>query len=286
MKDSTLNIANSSLSLDGTGGGALVSADDSQIRVSASDLSSAASIDYFTGISLRGGSIEFNGSRISSTAGIGLVAFLVEKGRATIDRSTLSIGGATGYVRGGSFTLAEVILRNSHVEFDRVGGATLFESIDTNLSLVHDTLFARADPAARVFFDRRGGGIRLINDLFLAPSGEALLMRGDSVLSTGSILACAFLGFSAYAGGAEDLRDIRALDRLDPRPPSGRNILLPPAGILERSPKNGITLFKGSPAVDAGIPLADPAYSKDFSGQPRPDTNGRRLPDIGADELQ
>jgi hypothetical protein len=286
MKDSTLNIANSSLSLDGTGGGALVSADDSQIRVSASDLSSAASIDYFTGISLRGGSIEFNGSRISSTAGIGLVAFLVEKGRATIDRSTLSIGGATGYVRGGSFTLAEVALRNSHVEFDRVGGATLFESIDTNLSLVHDTLFAQADPAELVFFDRRGGGISLVNDLFLAPSGEALLLRSDSVLSTGSILACAFLGFSAYAGGAEDLRDIRALDRLDPRPPSGRNILLPPAGILERSPKNGITLFKGSPAVDAGIPLADPAYSKDFSGQPRPDTNGRRLPDIGADELQ
>jgi len=283
LRSSKLALADTVLSLSGPGG-ALVSARDSEIAIDRSDLGSAETSDYFTGLVFEGGSLALRDSRLVATARLSLVGIRGSSGDLLIDRSELDLRAPAGYLRCASLDEVRGEARNSHFLVRRDSAATLFELRKGDLSFVHDSFLAEGGEGL-LFLDNHGARLRLVNDLFLAGNGGASLLASELPPAPGFLVSCAFQGFSSYLSGAVGALDPAAFARYIAGPSLPPSRFIGGAPVIQRAPKGGLALTAGSAPVDNALALGEAVYALDFSGQPRPSAAGRGLPDIGADEL-
>ncbi|MEI6387524.1 MAG: hypothetical protein WCQ50_12865 [Spirochaetota bacterium] len=283
-KSSSLRIKDSSLRLEGSGGGALVAMEGGDTDVSSCTLASAPELAWFSGLSQKGGRLALIDSTLDSSAAVNLVGISVEKGSFLGNALRIRLSGEAGYFRLGSFTSATGELLNSHIEVDRRSASTLFSLSASPLAFVHDTMVFAA--GSILVFDAIGGSPRIINDLFIASGGKASLLRTDKKPEAGSIAASAFGGFDRLGSGAWDAADVTSVQRLNSGIAVPPSLALPSGQAVFQALKGGYALLPGSPVIDAALPLDDPVYRRDFSGLLRPSSGGSEKPDIGADELQ
>jgi hypothetical protein len=161
----------------------------------------------------------------------------------------------------------------------------LVEANQAWLDFGHDSFLARAAGRGS-FFSVRSSSLLLRNDLFVAQAAGANLLSTDRPPTQGSIQACAFFGFESYLQGVQNLRDLAALGRLVLPKDAPPLLALMAKDLPVQGGKGDWLLPAQSRLLDAGLPLGEEAYARDFAGLPRPSDRGRGLPDIGADELR
>jgi hypothetical protein len=261
------------------------SAEDSDIVVALSSISSRSGVRIFGAFDMNGGSLSLRESILESASDLGLNLLSLRSSSLSVDRSLIKVEGGSGFLRIGSFKAVSGEIKNSKLLLSWNGPGTLFEVQEGGPALRHDTILADSKAALR-FFDLSGRLPQLWNSIFDCSAPGSDFLRSDSVPAAGIVVADCVWGFDSYLSGAlesKDLASLNALNALSALYSSKPCVSESPDNSFSAPLKSQTTLRKESACVGAALPIGI-GYSLDFSGHQRP-APGTTLPDIGADEL-
>jgi hypothetical protein len=260
------------------------SADNSDITFTGSSISADGGVRIFGAFDMDGGSLVLRESLLESRADLGLSMMALRSASVLVDRSLLKAEGGSGFLRLGSFQAVRGELRNSKVLLSWNGPGTLFEISGGGPAFRHDTIVAGSDKGGLRFFDARGLPPQVWNCILECSGPGSELLRTDTGLGAGYLVADCVWGFDRLLAGAREIRDLASLNAIN-----AGSVIYSSRPIVSEGPersfgaplKSQAPLRAGSACVNAALPL-ESGYEVDFGGHPRPGGAG---PDIGADEL-
>jgi hypothetical protein len=265
----------------------VLSSEASDIAIESSSILGEAGVRIFGAFDMDGGSLALSQALVEAHSDLGLSLFSLRSASILVDRSLIKVEGGSGYLRLGSFRGVRGEMKNSKVLLSWKGSGTLFDIAQGGPAFRYDTILADSGPDSGSFrfFDVQGAPPELWNCILAAPGRGSELLRSDSTVGQGILVADCLWGFDKLLSGAREILDLPGLNALNADSP-----LYSSKPIISESPERSFAapvksmapLRSDSACVDAALPL-EGGYSIDFSGHPRPGP-GHKAPAIGADE--
>jgi hypothetical protein len=261
----------------------IFSSEGSSISLSGSSIVAEKAVRVFGAFDMDGGELALRQSLVDSRADLALSLLSLRSSKLLVDRCLVKAEGGSGFLRLGSFAAVSGEIRNSKLLLSWKGAGTLFEISGGGPSFRHDSILADPQSAGLRFFDVRGKVPELWNSIMVGPGKGSELLRSDSPVGQGILVADCLWGFDRLLSGAREVPDIQALNALN-----ADSALYSSKPIISESPektfaapvKSQAALRPDSGCVNAALPL-EGGYETDFSGHRRPSQGG---PSIGADE--